>query len=242
MRGPKVLGVRPGAAEELQVQESETTHGGWTGVCGFDQETDQAEDKKQDAEEVEPSGETGRESVSRPDAQEKPEGGKHGGGIADDPGNEGDELGVDDLVVHDSCKSVCLTLLLLSLLVLCGVWGEAPSGKYFSAFVCGYGVLFAAFCGSARRWGSDCGGTRCTAFIESRMAVAMVGIAATGFGSTALLEVAPDVIVVAGVLGGISDGNSVGAIARKRGCSVLGAVGIVLRMGGAPGWTGRSGS
>ena len=241
MRGKqKVRDALTGTAEDLQVEQLEPVHGGRARVDGVDEDSDQAQGEKHDTEAKEPSGETGQESVSRSDAEKEPEGGKHCGGIADDSGNEGDELGVDELVLHDACKSVCLTFLLFNLLVLCGLWGEAPTWKYFTAFLGGYGVLFAACCGLARRRGSDEESAGATAFVESRMAIAMLGVGAIAFGSTVLLEIVPDVIVVAGVLGGISDGNSVGAIARQRGCSVLGSVGFVLRMGEARGRRGRS--
>jgi len=147
-------------------------------------------------------------------------GGAHGGPR---PRNEDREM------VHDAGNSLALTLALAMPLAVCAL-GPGTAGWRHIAVAAGYyGILFAFSSWAARRWGGKDGVLARSVFMESRIAIALIGFAAVGFGSPVLLEIAPDVLAVAIAGSGLADGRSVGLEGRIRGCSVARALLCVAR-------------
>ena len=146
-------------------------------------------------------------------------GGAHGGpGF----GNE------DRDMVHDAGNSFALTLALAMPLAVCALGPGTAGWKHIAVAAGYYGILFAFSSWAARRWGGKEGVLARTVFMESRIAVVLIGFAAVGFGSPVLLEIAPDVLAVTIAGSGLADGRSVGLLARGHGCSVLRVSWVVL--------------
>ncbi len=124
-------------------------------------------------------------------------------------------------MVHDAGNSFALTLALVLALAVC-VLGPGTAGWNHIAVAAGYyGVFFILSSWAARRCSREEGVPARTVFMESRLAIAVVGIAAIGFESPVLLEIAPDIVAVAIAGSGLADGSALGLVARNRGCSVV---------------------
>ncbi len=135
----------------------------------------------------------------------------------------------DREMVHDAGNSLALTLALAMPLAVCAL-GPGTAGWRHIAVAAGYyGILFVFSSWAARRWGGKDGVLARSVFMESRIAIALIGFAAVGFGSPVLLEIAPDVLAVAIAGSGLADGRSVGLETRIRGCSVARALLCVAR-------------
>ena len=131
-------------------------------------------------------------------------------------------------MVCDVGNSFALTLALAVALGVCALGAGTANWKHIAVAAGYYGVLFVFSSWAARRWGGKDGFLARTAFMESRIAIVLIGAAAVAFGSPVLLEIAPDVVAVAIAGSGLADGRALGLEARIRGCSVarafLGAV------------------
>ncbi len=150
-----------------------------------------------------------------------------------DPEDVGGEVGVFDegfkvVLVHEADVSLFLTVWLLGMFVLCALQGGFSAWWQLAVLVGGYGAMFVFMYLDIRQSaGSLTIGSR-TMFVESRAAVAMVGVGAVLFGSPVLVDVVPDIIAVACVFGGIADGYAVGLVARAHGCSAIKAVSMAI--------------
>ena len=131
--------------------------------------------------------------------------------------------------VHEVGNSYALTLALVLVLAVCAA-GPGTAGWGHIGISAGYyGVLFAFSSWTARCWGGWDGILARTVFMESRLAIVVIGVAAIGFRSPVLLEIAPDVVAVAIAGSGLADGTALGLEARRRDCSVVRAlVGLAL--------------
>ena len=157
------------------------------------------------------------------------EGGKRNG----EPGEAHGEIGHGDEggdVFHDAVTSFALTLALVMPLAVCALGPQTAGWQHIAVAGGYYCFLFGFSCWAARRWGAASGGVYRTAFRESRLAIVVIGVAAVGFRSPALLAIAPDVLAVAIATSGYADGLAVGLLARWRGCSSVGALWTVMRI------------
>ena len=141
---------------------------------------------------------------------------KHG---ADDAEEGKQDLGIGEDFLHESENSLLVTIGLLGVLAVCGARGEGLEWLHFAVFGGGYGLLFGVTCWSERRWEDGECGQAASNFLESRLAVLMAGVGALVFGSPGLLELAPDVLAIAGVCGGVPDGSNVGELSKRMRCS-----------------------
>ena len=146
---------------------------------------------------------------------------------------EGEEdFGVGEEFMHGSECSLLVTFGLLIFLAICGGLGGGVEWFHFAVFGGGYGLYFALTCWSERRWGDGGCGQAATGFLESRLAVLMGGVGAVVFGSPGLLELAPDVLAIAGACGGMPDGYNVGELSKRMRCSWVRALWLMLRASG----------
>ena len=148
------------------------------------------------------------------------------------PGDRSDGIGEQGVPVdfaHDVGASLIVTVLLFGLLVACaGPRGETVWVQ-FAVFGVGYGGLFACEWFWARARGRSWGEELRVGFVECRLTVGLFGFAAVLFGSPTLLGIAPDVLAVAGAIGGGVEGRALGLVARDRGVSAAGAARVALR-------------
>ena len=154
-------------------------------------------------------------------------------GKEDRPG-EACEYLVDDgdpveQFIHDARLSVSLSALVLLLLLLCGLRGASLSWVHFIAFGVGYGSLFSFEWILGQRRGREFRETGRGAFVESRQTIALIGAGAVIFGSPGFLDIAVDVLVVAGVCGGSDDGRAVREMGRRSGRPAPDSTWLLLR-------------
>ena len=149
-----------------------------------------------------------------------------------DPEDVGGEVGLFnedfEVLVHEAHGSLFLTVWLLGMFVLCALQGGFSEWWQLAVLVGGYVSTFVCTYLDSRPSGGSLSIVSRTSFVESRAAVAMVGLGAVLFGSPVLVEVAPDIIAVACVFGGIADGCAVGLVARAHGCSAIKAVSMAI--------------
>ena len=202
-RQPEAAGLRPGGAPIAGQDEQEG------GDSRYEEgEQGGAEYQFTENGRAEPEVQQDKESGQRDEVTA----GAHGG-----PGFGNEE-------VHDAGSSFALTLALAMPLAVC-LLGPGTAGWRHIAVAAGYyGILFVFSSWAARRWGGKDGVLARSVYMESRIAIALIGFAAVGFGSPVLLEIAPDVLAVAIAGSGLVDGRAVGLEARIRGRSVARAL------------------
>ena len=122
------------------------------------------------------------------------------------------EVGCEGSDIGDGAEgtSFAVTLVLVAPLAIC-VLGAGTAGWEHIAVAGGYWcVLFGVSFWVVRRWGSSEGAPLKAAFVECRLAIALIGYAAVTFRSPVLLEVVPDILAVAIAAAGCMDGIVVG--------------------------------
>lgn len=224
MTGDKNFGLAGGEAEARPLGK------GGAVIAGQDQQERQGRHHEQ-GEAGRPGSPLADSERTEPEIQQDEEsrkGDEVAGGAHEGPclGNEDGEM------LHDASNSFVLTLALMLPLAVCAA-GPGTAGWKHIAVAAGYYCVFFLFSSwAARRCSDEEGIVVRTVFMESRLAIAVVGIAAIGFGSPVLLEIAPDVVAVAVAGSGLVDGRAVGLEARSRDCSVARAlVGVVSSRG-----------
>lgn len=169
---------------------------------------------------------------SKPEIHEKAPGGQ-----CDEKSGEthcGPCLGNEDReVFHDAGKSLALTLFLALPLGICAAGPGTAGWEHIAVSAGFYCVLFGLCSWATGHWGAEKDPVHRTVFMESRLAIGTIGIAAIGFRSPALLGVAPDILAVGIAMAGYADGIAVGLVAHRCGCSRLRAFAAVcLHRGG----------
>lgn len=127
-------------------------------------------------------------------------------------------------VVHEAGTSLLLTVAVVVVLGLCMLRAGAVEWLHLVVFGLGYAVLFSVCCFLVRRsWGSAPEAPQ-VGKGDIRFIVIVAGFAAAVFGTPAFLEIAPDLLAVAGAVGGMEDGALVGWGSRQAGVSGMRAV------------------
>lgn len=115
--------------------------------------------------------------------------------------------------------SCAFTLVLVVPLAVCAL-GAGTAGWKHIAVAGGYWcALFVISYWVVRRWGSGITGPVQVLFVESRMAIGLIGIAAVTFRSPVLLEVVPDILAVSIAAAGCMDGLVVADSRRLQACA-----------------------
>ena len=206
------------------------------GVGEEKEETGRNEHEGQDG--AEQASFVGRDEVSPAPVVDAAEEEKDEKGVTGERCNEReDEAQLGEDFIHDAGSSLSLTGLLLLLVVVCGVRSGSWDWVHFTAFGGGYAVLFCCEWILGRGRGPSFGEAGPGVFLESRYTIALIGIGAFVFGSSALLEIAPDILVVAGIFGGSDDGRAARHVGRQFGVS-LAASSVLLA---AACWRGAKG-
>ena len=123
----------------------------------------------------------------------------------------GPEVGGDGGEIrHDAGLSLILTFILFALLVVCALGPQTAGWKHIAVAGGYWCVLFGILYWAARRGGAGEKAPVRTVFVESRLAIAILGFAAVAFRSPVLLEVVPDILAVAIAAAGGMDGVAVG--------------------------------
>ena len=172
---------------------------------------------------------TGSGFLGVADAQEEDERGEEKKAGADEVKEGEEDFGIGEEFLHGSGSSLLVTFGLLVVLAICGGRAGGAEWFHFAVFCGGYGFYFGLTCWVERRWGDGGCAEAASGFLESRLAVLMGGVGAVVFGSPGLLELAPDVLAIAGACGGIPDGNNVGELSKRMRCSWIGALWLLVR-------------
>ena len=195
-----------------------------------------SEEKEGAGNEHEPEGEANSAAVRGADEvalAKVDDAAEHGQGKEDRPGEARERL-VDDgdpveQFIHDARLSVSLSALVLLLLLLCGFRGASFSWVHFIVFGVCYGALFCFEWIMGRGQIGEFRETGRGIFVESRQTIVLVGLGAVIFGSPGFLDMAVDVLVVAGVCGGSDDGRAVREVGRRFGLPAPAATWWLLR-------------
>lgn len=145
---------------------------------------------------------------------EKDQGRDHGGrdGVTNKACKE-PEIG---RIGHDAETSLLVTFVLVVPMAIC-VLGAGTAGWKHIAVAGGYWcALFVISYWVVRRWGKGEGTPQKAAFVECRLAIALIGFAAVTFRSPVLLEVVPDILAVSIAAAGCMDGMVVGTSRRLK--------------------------
>lgn len=140
----------------------------------------------------------------------------------DDRGDVGEahivtEIGGDGgKIRHDAGLSLILTFILAVLLAVCALGPQTAGWKHIAVAGGYWCVLFGILYWAVRRRGAGEEAPVRTAFVESRLAIALIGFAAVAFRSPVLLDIAPDILAVAIAAAGGMDGMAVGDSHRLR--------------------------
>lgn len=121
--------------------------------------------------------------------------------------------------IHGVSDSLWMTIVSVAVLAFCELRGGSTFWVHYMVFGAGYAVLFCACCFIEKFGETGWRVDRAAVWNGSRFTVCVVGFGAVLLGSPVLLEISPDIVAVAGALGGSIDGAVVGRLARKTGCS-----------------------
>ena len=136
-----------------------------------------------------------------------------------DPGNRPGEVELSrdgGEIRHDAGLSLILTFILVALLAVCALGPQTAGWKHIAVAGGYWCALFGILYWAVRRRGAGEKAPVRTAFVEIRLAIALIGFAAVTVRAPVLLEIVPDILAVAIAAAGGMDGMAVGDSHRLR--------------------------